>query len=257
MWNSFRTDAEGGMLAGATTMTGGGGDQIHTYIARPDGAGPYPGVVLLHHAPGWDEYYREFARRFAEHGFIAMVPNLYERFGHGTPSDVTAAVRGAGGLSDASVIADAEAARDWIKAQASSNGKVGVVGTCSGGRHAVLVASSTPGWGAVGDLWGGGVVVANPSQLNEQQPVAPIDLTANLEAPMIGLFGNDDMGPSPDQVNQHEQALIANGKTYVFHRYDGAGHGFFYYDRPNYRQQAAMDGWNKLEEYFAQHLATA
>jgi carboxymethylenebutenolidase len=254
MWNTFRTDAEGGIVAGASLMTGGGGDQIHTYIARPDGSGPYPGVVMIHHAPGWDEFYREFARRFAEHGYIAIVPNLYERFGHGTPDDVAAAVRGGGGLSDDSVVADAEAALNWVQAHPTSNGKVGIIGTCSGGRHAVLTASRVQGFGAVADLWGGGVVMA-PDQLNALRPVAPIDLTANLNAPIIGLFGNDDMGPSPAQVNQHEQALKENNKTYVFHRYDGAGHGFFYYHMPAYRQQAAMDGWNKVDEFFAQHLA--
>jgi carboxymethylenebutenolidase len=254
MWNTFSTDAEGGMIATATTMTGGGGDQIHTYIARPDGAGPYPGVVLMHHAPGWDEYYREFARRFAEHGYIAIVPNLYDRFGQGTPDDVAAAVRGAGGVSDDSVVADGEAALKWVLNQPTSNGKVGVIGTCSGGRHAVLTASRVAGFGAVADLWGGGVVAA-PDQLNALRPVAPIDLTPQLNAPIIGLFGNDDTGPSPAQVNQHEQALKENGKTYVFHRYDGAGHGFFYYHMPAYRQQAAMDGWNKVDDFFSQHLA--
>jgi carboxymethylenebutenolidase len=254
MWNSFRTDAAGGMVAGVNLITGGGGDQIHAYIARPDGPGPYPGVVLTHHAPGWDEFYREFARRFAEHGFIVIVPNLYERFGHGSPDDVAAAVRGAGGVSDASVIADAEAALNWVKAHPTSNGKVGVIGTCSGGRHAVLVASSVPGFGAVADLWGGGVV-ATPEQLNELRPVSVLDLTPNLNAPLIGLFGNDDTGPSPAQVDQHEAKLKELGKTYVFHRYDGAGHGFFYYHMPSYRQQQAMDGWNKVEEFFAQNLA--
>jgi carboxymethylenebutenolidase len=257
MWNNFRTDATGGMVAGATVMAGGNGDEIHTYIARPDGPGPYPGVVLVHHAPGWDEFYREFARRFAEHGYIAIVPNLYERFGHGTPDDVAAAARGAGGVSDASVIADSQAALNWVVSHPTSNGKVGIIGTCSGGRHAVLVASSVPGFSAVADLWGGGVV-ASPSQLNERQPVAPIDLTPNLNAPLIGLFGNDDRGPSPEQVDQHEAALQQHGKTYVFHRYDGAGHGFFNYHTPAYRQQAAMDGWNKVDEFFTQHLtATA
>src|SRR5436190_15227023 len=108
-WNQFRTDVEGGMVAMNTTITGGGGNTIHAYIAKPDGAGPYPGVVLLHHAPGWDEYYREFTRRFAEHGFIAICPNLYEQFGHGTPEEATALARAAGGPSDDSVVADAEA----------------------------------------------------------------------------------------------------------------------------------------------------
>src|SRR4051794_36623849 len=198
MWDAFRTDTEGGMVAGVQWITGGGGDQIHAYIARPDGAGPYPGVVLIHHAPGWDEFYREFSRRFAEHGFIAICPDLYERYGHGTPDDVTARVRGDGGVGDAAVIADAEAAMQWVKAQPSSNGKVGIIGSCSGGRHALLVASSVPGFGAVADLWGGGVI-ATPDQLNDKRPVAIIDLTPNLTAPLIGLFGNDDQAPSPAQ----------------------------------------------------------
>src|SRR6478609_4676934 len=105
MWNTFRTDAPGGITA-RNELIGGGDGEIHAYIAQPDGAGPYPGVVLVHHAPGWDEYYREFARRFAEHGYIAVVPNLYERFGHGTPDDVAAAARAAGGVSDESVKGD-------------------------------------------------------------------------------------------------------------------------------------------------------
>ena len=253
MWNDFRTDEMDGTVAGVSWITGGGGDQIHAYIARPDGPGPYPGVVLVHHAPGWDEFYREFARRFAEHGYIAICPDLYCRHGHGSPDDVAARVRGEGGVADDQVVADAEAAMAWVKAQPASNGKVGIIGTCSGGRHAVLVASRVSGFGAVGDLWGGGVV-ASPDQLTEKRPVAPIDLTPSLDAPLIGLFGNEDRSPSPDQVDQHEAALQQHGKAYMFHRYDGAGHGFFYYHTPSYRQQQAMDGWNKVAEFFTQHL---
>ncbi len=253
MWNMFRTDAEGGMVAGVSRITGGGGNEIHAYIARPDGPGPYPGVVLMHHLPGWDEFYREFSRRFADHGFIAICPNLYEQFGHGTADDVTARARGEGGVADDSVVADAEAARDWVTSQPTSNGKVGIIGTCSGGRHAVLVASRVQGFGAVADLWGGRVVMP-PEQLSERQPVAPIDYVGGLSAPLIGLFGNDDQSPSPAEVDQHEAALQQNGKSYIFHRYDSAGHGFFYYHTPNYRPQQAMDGWNKVEDFFNQHL---
>jgi len=65
-------------------------------------------------------------------------------------------------------------------------------------------------------------------------------------APILGLFGNEDKSPTPDQVNQHEAELKKHGKQYEFHRYDGAGHGFFYYDRAAYRQEQAVDGWKKL-----------
>jgi carboxymethylenebutenolidase len=254
MWNAFRTDEMTGMVARVMMVPGGGGTQIHAYVAQPDGPGPFPGVVLLHHPPGWDEFYREFTRRFAEHGFIAICPNLLEQFGHGTPDDVAARARGEGGVADDSVVADAEAAMNWVKAQPTSNGKVGVIGTCGSGRWAVLAASRVQGFGAAADLWGGNVIMS-PDRLTDKQPVAPIDLTPNLSAPLIGLFGNDDQSPSPAQVNQHEEALQQHGKIYQFHRYDGAGHGFFYYQGMSYRPQAAMDGWDKVEAWFNQYLS--
>src|SRR6185503_5440817 len=100
MWNTFTTDAEGGMSAGVERIVGGAGNPIHAYIARPDGEGPYPGVVLIAHALGWDEFLQETTRRFAAHGFIGICPDIFERFGHGTPGDVIARVRSMGGVSD-------------------------------------------------------------------------------------------------------------------------------------------------------------
>ena len=253
-WNSFRTDAKGGMTAELTTYKGGKGDEIHCYIAQPMGNDKRPGIVLVHHLPGWDELYQEFARRFANHGYTVICPDLYCRVGHGTSDDVAAKVRGEGGVADDSVVADCEAAMNWLKSQPSSNGKVGIIGTCSGGRHSVLVASRVQGFNAVVDCWGGGVVQPK-EQLTPQQPVAPIDYTKDLNAPLLGLFGNDDQRPSPEQVNQHEEELKKHGKQYEFHRYDGAGHAFWYHDRPAYRQEQAMDAWAKVFAFFEKHLS--
>lgn len=253
MWNSFRSDAPPSLIAGGVTFPAGGGEPNLAYIARPDGPGPFPGLVMVHAASGWDELHQEWARRFANHGYIVIVPNLMSRFGQGTPDEVRALARAAGGVSDDQVMADCEAALTWLKALPASNGKVGIIGACSGGRHAVLVASRVPGFAAVADLWGGGVVAA-AEQLTANEPVAPIDYTASLNVPLLGLFGNDDQGPSPAEVDQHEAALQQHGKTYMFHRYDGAGHAFFYHDRPAYRPQQAMDGWNNIFGFFGQHL---
>jgi carboxymethylenebutenolidase len=184
-----------------------------------------------------------------------ICPDLYCRFGHGTPDDVAATVRSQGGVHDDSVVADCGGALSWLKALPASNGKVGIIGTCSGGRHALLTASRVPGFAAVADLWGGGVI-ASEEELSPARPVAPIDYTAGLTAPLLGLFGNDDSHPSPAQVDQHEAELKRHGKDYEFHRYDGAGHGFFYYHWPLYRPEAAMDGWAKVFDFFGRHLAT-
>jgi carboxymethylenebutenolidase len=252
-WNSFRTDDRGGITAEAIAYPGGNGDEITAYVARPVTDDPVPGVVAVHHMPGWDEFYREFSERLARHGCFVICPNLYHRFGHGTPDDITAKVRSEGGVSDDSVVADLEAAAVWLRAQPGSNGKVGIIGTCSGGRHALLTATKAGGFDAVVDLWGGGVVMSK-EELSEARPVAPIDYTAGLNAPLLGLFGNDDKHPTPAQVNQHEAELQRLGKDYEFHRYDGAGHGFFYYHAPMYRPEAAMDGWAKIFTFFGNHL---
>ena len=80
-------------------------------------------------------------------------------------------------------------------------------------------------------------------------------MTDDLNCPLLGIFGNDDRSPSPEEVDQHEEVLKKSGKIYEFHRYDGAGHGFFYWDRPLYRVEQAMDGWDKVWAFFGKHLS--
>jgi carboxymethylenebutenolidase len=255
VWNSFSTDSKVGVTAGITTYIGGGGDEIHAYVARRNLDEPRGGIVVIHHMPGWDEFYQEFSERLARHGYDVIAPDLYCRFGHGTPDDVAAKVRSQGGVPDDSVVADASAARDWLRDLPTSNGKVGIIGSCSGGRHSVLAASLGGGFDAVVDLWGGGVVMA-ADQLTPARPVAPIDYAERLDAPLLGIFGNDDKSPTPEQVDIHEAELQRLGKPYEFHRYDGAGHGFFYYHAPAYRQEQAMDAWGKVFAFFDANLAS-
>ncbi len=250
----YTTNMYEGMLAETVTMQGANGDTINAYFARPQGAGPFPGMVLIHHAPGWDEWYRETTRKFAHHGYATISPNLYYRAGHGTPEDVAAKVRGAGGLPDDQVAGDVVGAMQLLRSLPSNNGKVGLFGTCSGGRQTFLVACRAKGFNTAVECWGGRVVVAK-EDLTPKSPVAPIDYTKDLSCPLIGIFGNDDKNPSPDQVNKHEEELKKHGKTYEFHRYDGAGHGFFYYDRSSYRQEQAVDGWKKIFPFLEKHLS--
>ena len=251
----YTTDQYEGMLAETVTIHGHNGDVINAYMARPLGAGPFPGVVLIHHMPGWDEWYREATRKFAHHGYVSISPNLYFRAGHGTPEDVTAAVRAEGGVPDEQAVGDIAGAMRYLRSLPYLNGKVGVFGTCSGGRHAMLAASLVPdGFDAVVDCWGGGVVMAE-SDLTAKRPVAPIDYTAQLQAPVLGLFGDQDRSPTPEQVAIHEAELKKHGKAYEFHMYADAGHGFFYYDRPNYRQAQTVDGWQKIWAFLGKHLA--
>jgi carboxymethylenebutenolidase len=256
MWNSFQTDAPVGISSEVITYAGGNGDQIHAYVARPNTPGPRPGIVVAHHMPGWDEFTFELCDRLARHGSTVICPNLYNRFGEGTPDDIAAKVRGEGGVADESAVADLAAAREWLLAQPSSNGKVGIIGPCSGGRHALLTASRVPGFDAVVDLWGGGVIMSS-EELSPARPVSPLEYTADLGTPLLGIFGNDDRYPTPELVDQHEAELKRLGKDYEFHRYDGASHGFFYYHTPMYRPESAMDAWGKVFTFFGDKLGAA
>jgi carboxymethylenebutenolidase len=251
----YTTNMQEGMVAETVNVQGHKGDTINAYYARPSGPGPHPGMVIIHHAPGWDEWYRECARRFAHHGYATISPNLYFREGHGTPEDVGAKVRAAGGVPDDQVLGDLEGSLKFLRSQSNVGKKVGVFGTCSGGRHGFLAACRLKGFDALVECWGGGVVMKQ-DELTPKRPVAPIDHTKDLSCPMIGLFGNDDKSPSPEQVNQHEAELKKYGKNYEFHRYDGAGHGFFYYDRPAYRQEQAVDGWKKIFVFLEKNLGS-
>ena len=250
----YQTDMYEGLMAETVMMTSANGDWINAYFARPLGAGPFPAMVLAHHMPGWDEWYREATLKFARHGYITITPNLYFRAGHGTPDDIAAKVRGEGGISDDQAVDDLAGGMQYAQMLPYSNGKVGVFGTCSGGRHAYLAACRVPGFDAIVDCWGGRVVMV-ADQLTEKSPVSPLEYTSTLNCPILGIFGNEDKNPTPEQVDQHEAELKKHGKNYEFHRYDGAGHGFFYYHVPAYRPAQAVDGWQKVFTFLEKHLS--
>ena len=241
------------LIAETVTMRGHHGDQIDAYLARPLGAGPYPGVVIIHHMPGWDGPTKEIARRFAHHGYAAISPNLHFREGKATPEENSASIRAAGGMPDDRTMGDVQGAIDHLRALPYLNGKVGVIGYCSGGRQSYLAACTLRGLDAAVDCYGGGVV-AKPGELTPRQPVAPIDYTKDLRIPLLGLFGIEDTRPSPADTQVTEDALKKHGKTYEFHTYENAGHAFFAVDRPQYRQAAAVDGWKKIFDFYGRCL---
>src|ERR1700751_2033652 len=132
------------LSARTVTMTGAGGDEIEASLARPEGeddAASRGGVVVIHHMPGYDRATKEIVRRFAEMGLDAVCPNLYWREAPGAaPDDAAATARAQGGVPDERLTGDVGGAAQWLRSQPASNGKVGVIGYCSGGRQSVLAA---------------------------------------------------------------------------------------------------------------------
>lgn len=239
-------------LAESIHFPGGGGDLVEGYCARPLDGSARGGVVVIHHLPGYDRETKEYVRRFAVMGYNALCPNLYTREAPGaSPDDAAAAVRANGGVPDEQVVGDVEASVRYLRALSNSNGKVGVIGHCSGGRHTFLMATTLDIDAAV-VCYGGLIVGETPPQLPSMVPL--VDRSAQVRCPILGLFGNDDQFPTPDQVDVLDKALTEADKPHEFHRYDGAGHAFFSVDRTAYRVEAALDGWQRIASFFATYL---
>lgn len=242
------------LTAGTIPLIGHGGDAIEGYLARPSDRGPRGGIVVLHHMPGYDKPTKEIVRRFASEGFDAVCPNLHHRDAPGaSPEEAAAASRAAGGVPDDRLVGDVEGAVRALKALEDANGKIGVIGYCSGGRQALLAACVLPFDAAV-DCYGAFVVNDPPATLGlKMKPI--LDRVSGLSCPLLGLFGAEDTNPSPDETRTLAEALDRFGKSYEFHTFENAGHAFFAVNRPNYRPAAAMEGWERVLRFFATHLA--
>ena len=183
----YTTDKYEGMIAETITVQGSNGDPIHTYFARPPVLGLSGSRLDTPFCPAGTSCTGSSPGSSATTATCPISPDLYCREGHGTAEDVAAKVRGDGGVSDDQVMGDVEGAAKYLASLPSSNGKVGVFGTCSGGRHAFLAGCRLDVVDAVVECWGGGVVKSQ-SELTPQQPVAPIDYTADLGSPILGAF---------------------------------------------------------------------
>ncbi|GIH10383.1 carboxymethylenebutenolidase [Rhizocola hellebori] len=239
------------MATSTVTITGHGGDDVQAYLARPEGDGSRGGVVVIHHMPGYDRATKEIVRRFAELGYDAICPNLYWREAPGAaPDDAAAVARAQGGVPDERLVGDVAGAAAYLRALATSNGKVGTIGYCSGGRQSVLAACNLDIDAAV-DCYGA-FVTGTPPEGSMRGNL--VDQLPNLRAPLLGLFGAEDKYPSPEQVAELRDILAANGKVFEEHTYEDAGHAFFSVDRPAYRVAAANDGWERIAAFYGKHL---
>jgi carboxymethylenebutenolidase len=245
------TDA---IRAETVTINGHGDDEIEAYLARPLDDRPRGGVVVIHHMPGYDQATKEMVRTLAVHGYAAVCPNLYAREAPGAdPDDAAATVRAAGGVPGDRLVGDVDGAARYLNSLDGANGRIGVIGHCSGGRHAFLAACSLRLDAAV-DCYGAFVVNDPPAGMPAgMKPI--LGLAPDLSCPLLGLFGAEDGYPGPEETAVLSVELDRLGKVHEFHTYDGAGHAFFAVDRPSYRPEAAVDGWQKIFDFFSRTLS--
>jgi carboxymethylenebutenolidase len=228
------------------------GESMEMYASVPSGPGPHPAVVIAFQIGGVDEFDRVMADRLAEEGYVAVVPDLFHRLSQ----EVLDGPRlgRLDHLSDPDIIADMNAAVDFLKAQSSVDSeRIGVTGFCMGGRVAWLMAATNPVFKAVVPFYGGNIM--KPWGAADQ---SPFDLTAGINCPMLFHFGATDGNPSPDDQAKLDAELTRLGKPHQFYSYPGAGHAFMDFTNPDrYHREAAETAWPRTLEFFATYLKAA
>jgi len=215
------------------------GDVAPGYLARPEGAGPFPGVVVIQEWWGLNDHIKDVAERFAREGFVALAPDLY----HGQVAlEPDEARKLAMELTHPRAIKDIQGAVNYLIAQPFVEPKqAGVVGFCMGGGLALLMTHAGQNLGAVVVFYGRGELDDETAQ--------------QVSAPLLGLFGEADQGIPVEVVRANERTLKAHGKVAEFVIYPGAPHAFFNDTRPHiFRKEAAEDAWKRTLNFFKANL---
>ena len=226
---------------------------IPGYHAMPGVGTKFPVVLVVQEIFGVHEHIRDVCRRFAKQGYLAIAPELFYRQGDVSKlADIGQIMPIVAKVPDSQVLSDLDAAVAWAEKSGHGNtAKLGITGFCWGGRIVWLYAAHNPHLKA-GVAWYGRLV-GQPDPLH---PKNPVDIAAELKAPVLGLYGGQDQGISEESRAAMEAALQAAHKPSQIHTYPDAGHGFHADYRPSYNAKDAADGDKKLLEWFHTHGVT-
>ncbi len=238
-----------GINGGEVKIPTDGGD-MPGYAAKPDGAGPFPIVLVNEEIFGVHEHIKDLCRRLAKAGYLAVAPEIYARQGDlSKMTDVNQIVSQViSKTPDDQVMKDLDNAVAWAGKNGGDLGRLAVTGFCRGGRNTWLYNAHNPNLKAAVAWYG--PVGGTPSDI---QPKTAADVAAQLHAPLLGLYGGQDAGIKPDDVKAAADKAKAAGKTVEIHLYPDAPHGFNADYRPSYRKADAEDGWQRMLAWFKAH----
>lgn len=229
-------ELDGDVLQEMVSFESNGGE-TPGYLARPE-AGRYPGLIVIQEWWGLVPHIKDVARRFARRGFVALAPDLYHGRATSEPDD---ARKLAMELDRERAVVEIQAALKYLQGlDAVQPKKIGVVGWCMGGALTILTAASSQDVGAAVAFYGG---------------IKDLDIAASIQAPLLGLYGEQDHGIPVELVRQFESELEKHGVPHEIRIYEGAQHAFFNDARPHsYDQEAAEDAWQRTLGWFRRHL---
>ena len=228
-----------------------GSYRMPVYEARPASGAAAPIVIVISEIWGVHEYIRDSTRRFAKEGFHAVAPELFKREGGVAQlPNIQDILKIVFAVPRKQVLGDLQAAADWAKARPSAGKGMGVTGWCWGGSTVIQAAAAIPDMKAA-VAWYGPPARPYPDTPN---PVTGFDVAKDIKMPYLGLYGETDQNPKPEDVKKFEELVKQVNKNAEFVIYPGVGHAFLADYRPSYNAAAAADGWKRCTSFFDKTL---
>jgi carboxymethylenebutenolidase len=216
-----------------------GEDTVHGILYTPEGKGPFPAIIVIHEWWGLNDWVKEQASKLSDQGYVALATDLYRGKVATTPDEAHEIMRG---VPEDRAQRDLHAAYEFLQSQPDvKKNRIGAIGWCMGGGYSLDVALQEPDLAA--DVINYGHLATDPAALKK------------INAPILGLFGAQDRGITPDDVKKFEGQLKQLGKKIDVTIYPDAGHAF---ENPNnkdgYRPKDAADAWDKTVKFLAANL---
>ena len=226
------------------------GQDMDVYLSKPDGPGPYPGVIVSQHGGGVDQFIREMSDRLAAEGYVAAAPNLFHRYSEEMLADRSKRVQH---MSDPDILADINATVEFLQGHQFVIGeRIGITGFCMGGRVTWLAAATNPHFTAAVPYYGGNLMVTWG-----QGAKTPFELAEGINCPILFHFGETDENPSQEDMRKLDDELTRLGKTHRFYTYPGADHAFMDYTADRYQKAASEISWPRTLEFFSRYLKSS
>ena len=220
---------------------------MRMHVSVPALSTPVPGMVVIQHQGGVDEFVQNMTQRLADAGYVAAAPDLYHRDGPACKDDfVTRRSR----LGDRRIISDVNACVGFLQQHEGVNrDRIGIIGFCMGGRVVYLMAAANPVFNAAVAYYGGNIFRAWGRDLP-----SPFERTAEIHCPLQGHFGAEDKNPSPDDMAKLDAELNKFNRPHEFFSYPNAGHAFMDSTKESYRPHADQASWPRTLDFFGRHL---
>lgn len=231
------------------------GATMSAYLARPEGDGPFPGVIVWMEIFGINAHIRDITERVAAEGYVALAPDFFHRSMPGIElgyddAGMQEGMKGLGTLDVDEMIADVRAAYACLDGRADVTPKIGSMGFCIGGHMAYLTACET-NVAATASFYGGGIAAPE----GPGGKASTLSRTGKIGGRILCLFGGQDLLIPEDQVARIRSSLEKAGTRHEVVVFDPANHGFFCDQRETYHAESAASAWERVKALFADELA--